>query len=208
MLLPQDLTHFYRQYKSIEPFLKRKEATTDVRVWRGCSPGRPNPFLTRIPALSFALGLDILDISGLPTNRSEQSCLISTGQGEPSEHRGPQEAGRSLRVHPLRLLLDLVPVLLVECVPNEHIWICETTSELILPSFSSLDSDVYLGPAVLMQAYRWIIDSRDQYGLERREALQNTFSVYRCHTIMNCARTCPKVRLAVVGGLAIEELRG
>lgn len=46
-----------------------------------------------------------------------------------------------------------------------------------------------------MQAYRWIADSRDQYSLERREALQNTFSVYRCHTIMNCARTCPKVGL-------------
>jgi succinate dehydrogenase (ubiquinone) iron-sulfur subunit len=43
----------------------------------------------------------------------------------------------------------------------------------------------YLGPAVLMQAYRWMIDSRDQYGAERRWKLQDPFSVYRCHTIMS-----------------------
>jgi succinate dehydrogenase/fumarate reductase iron-sulfur protein len=47
------------------------------------------------------------------------------------------------------------------------------------------NSDQYLGPAVLMQAYRWMIDSRDQFGPERRHALQNPFSLYRCHTIMS-----------------------
>ncbi|KAF8754501.1 Succinate dehydrogenase [ubiquinone] iron-sulfur subunit 1, mitochondrial [Rhizoctonia solani] len=48
------------------------------------------------------------------------------------------------------------------------------------------------GPATLMQAYRWIADSRDSYGAERKERLQNSLSVYRCHTIFNCTRTCPK----------------
>uniref|UniRef100_E2RZU1 Succinate dehydrogenase [ubiquinone] iron-sulfur subunit, mitochondrial n=1 Tax=Helicobasidium mompa TaxID=54444 RepID=E2RZU1_9BASI len=54
------------------------------------------------------------------------------------------------------------------------------------------NQDTYLGPAVLMQAYRWIADSRDSYGEERKEKLQNTFSLYRCHTIFNCTKTCPK----------------
>ncbi|SCZ90268.1 BZ3500_MvSof-1268-A1-R1_Chr9g10771 [Microbotryum saponariae] len=50
----------------------------------------------------------------------------------------------------------------------------------------------YLGPAVLMQAYRWIADSRDQMTSKRLEKLQNPFSLYRCHTIFNCTKTCPK----------------
>ncbi|KAF8686316.1 Succinate dehydrogenase [ubiquinone] iron-sulfur subunit 1, mitochondrial [Rhizoctonia solani] len=54
------------------------------------------------------------------------------------------------------------------------------------------NQDEYLGPATLMQAYRWIADSRDSYGAERKERLQNSLSVYRCHTIFNCTRTCPK----------------
>lgn len=54
------------------------------------------------------------------------------------------------------------------------------------------NSDAYLGPAVLMQSYRWMADSRDAAGDKRREQLQNAFSLYRCHTIFNCTRTCPK----------------
>ncbi|MFC7737124.1 succinate dehydrogenase iron-sulfur subunit [Roseomonas sp. GCM10028921] len=54
------------------------------------------------------------------------------------------------------------------------------------------NGDRYLGPAVLLQAYRWIADSRDEYMGERLDQLQDPFRLYRCHTIMNCARTCPK----------------
>lgn len=54
------------------------------------------------------------------------------------------------------------------------------------------NSERYLGPAVLMQAYRWIIDSRDEGTGERLDALEDPFKLYRCHTIMNCAKTCPK----------------
>ncbi len=50
----------------------------------------------------------------------------------------------------------------------------------------------YLGPAVLLQAARWIHDSRDEYTGERLDALEDPFKLYRCHTIMNCTRTCPK----------------
>lgn len=54
------------------------------------------------------------------------------------------------------------------------------------------NSDKYLGPAVLMQAFRWIEDSRDQYTKERLADLDDAFKLYRCHTIMNCTKVCPK----------------
>jgi succinate dehydrogenase/fumarate reductase iron-sulfur protein len=54
------------------------------------------------------------------------------------------------------------------------------------------NGDKYLGPAVLMQAYRWIADSRDGFSKERLAALDDSFKLYRCHTIMNCTNTCPK----------------
>ena len=54
------------------------------------------------------------------------------------------------------------------------------------------NSDRYLGPAVLLQAYRWIADSRDEFTGERLDDLEDPFRLYRCHTIMNCTKTCPK----------------
>ena len=54
------------------------------------------------------------------------------------------------------------------------------------------NSDKYLGPAVLLQSYRWLQDSRDEARNERLRELDDTFKVYRCHTIMNCTQTCPK----------------
>ncbi len=54
------------------------------------------------------------------------------------------------------------------------------------------NGDRYLGPAVLLQAYRWIQDSRDEHTGERLDFLEDPFRLYRCHTIMNCTRTCPK----------------
>jgi succinate dehydrogenase / fumarate reductase, iron-sulfur subunit len=54
------------------------------------------------------------------------------------------------------------------------------------------NGDKYLGPAVLLQAYRWIIDSRDEATGERLDALEDPFKLYRCHTIMNCSKACPK----------------
>jgi len=54
------------------------------------------------------------------------------------------------------------------------------------------NSERYLGPAVLLQAYRWIADSRDENTGERLDALEDPFRLYRCHTIMNCTKTCPK----------------
>jgi len=85
---------------------------------------------------------------------------------------------------------------LYECI----LCACCTTS---CPSYW-WNGDKYLGPATLMQAYRWVIDSRDQATEERLERLKDPFSVYRCHTIMNCTRTCPK---GLNPGKAIGELK-
>jgi len=79
-----------------------------------------------------------------------------------------------------RLLLDG----LIECI----LCACCSTS---CPSYW-WNRDKYLGPAVLLQAYRWIIDSRDDYTVERLKDLDDVYKLYRCHTILNCVRCCPK----------------
>ena len=54
------------------------------------------------------------------------------------------------------------------------------------------NGDKYLGPAVLLQAYRWINDSRDGDKKERLKKVADELKLYRCHTIMNCTNSCPK----------------
>jgi succinate dehydrogenase / fumarate reductase iron-sulfur subunit len=73
---------------------------------------------------------------------------------------------------------------LYECI----LCACCTTS---CPSYW-WNGDRYLGPAALLQAYRWLIDSRDEATGHRLDELEDPFRLYRCHTIMNCAKTCPK----------------
>ncbi|MFL4974824.1 MAG: succinate dehydrogenase iron-sulfur subunit, partial [Microvirga sp.] len=73
---------------------------------------------------------------------------------------------------------------LYECI----LCACCTTS---CPSYW-WNGDRFLGPAALLQAYRWLIDSRDEATGERLDTLHDPFRLYRCHTIMNCANTCPK----------------
>ena len=57
---------------------------------------------------------------------------------------------------------------------------------------------------MLLQAYRWIADSRDEYTGERLDNLEDPFRLYRCHTIMNCTRTCPK---GLNPAKAIQEIK-
>jgi succinate dehydrogenase / fumarate reductase iron-sulfur subunit len=66
------------------------------------------------------------------------------------------------------------------------------------------NSDRYLGPAALLQSYRWIIDSRDEATGDRLDNLEDPFRLYRCHTIMNCAKACPK---GLNPALAIAEIK-
>ncbi|XP_056647659.1 uncharacterized protein LOC130900703 [Diorhabda carinulata] len=129
-LIP-DMNNFYKQYKSIEPWLQR---------------------------------------SDLDSNKSTE-YLQSVGD---------------------RQKLDG----LYECI----LCACCSTS---CPSYW-WNGDKYLGPAVLMQAYRWIIDSRDEATKKRLDKMRDPFSAYRCHTIMNCTRTCPK---GLNPGRAIAEIK-
>jgi len=80
----------------------------------------------------------------------------------------PSSTGSGM--HPLLLLLDRLSQLLVE-------------------------RDRYLGPAILLQAYRWIVDSRDESTGERLDQLEDPFRLYRCHTIMNCTKPAPRVSI-------------
>jgi len=66
------------------------------------------------------------------------------------------------------------------------------------------NGDRYLGPAVLLQSYRWIADSRDEATGDRLDDLSDSFRLYRCHTIMNCTNTCPK---GLNPGKAIAEIK-
>ncbi|HKZ96273.1 MAG TPA: succinate dehydrogenase iron-sulfur subunit [Hyphomicrobiaceae bacterium] len=66
------------------------------------------------------------------------------------------------------------------------------------------NSDRYLGPAILLQAYRWVADSRDEATGERLDNLEDPFRLYRCHTILNCVKACPK---GLSPAKAIAELK-
>jgi len=131
--LVPDMSNFYAQYRSIEPYLKKKDMKEE-------------------------------DI------------------GKVAYKQSPED----------RAKLDG----LYECI----LCACCSTS---CPSYW-WNGDRYLGPAVLMQAYRWMIDSRDDYTVERMNAMEDKFSVFRCHTIMNCTKTCPK---GLNPGRAIGEIK-
>ena len=92
----------------------------------------------------------------------------------------PEPAKEWLQSHEDRQKLDG----LYECI---LCFCCQTSC----PSYW-WNGDKYLGPAVLLQAYRWLIDSRDEATGERLDNLEDPFRLYRCHTIMNCAQACPK----------------
>ncbi|EEB05259.2 succinate dehydrogenase iron-sulfur protein subunit [Schizosaccharomyces japonicus yFS275] len=127
--LVPDLTYFYKQYKSIQPYLQNPDVPEDREFYQS------------------------------PEDRAKLDGLY-------------------------------------ECI----LCACCSTS---CPSYW-WNSEEYLGPAVLLQAYRWIIDSRDAATAERLDMMQNSMSVYRCHTIMNCARTCPK---SLNPGIAIAKIK-
>lgn len=128
--LVPDLTHLYKQYKSIKPYLQRDTPAPDGREYRQSKADRKK-------------------LDGL-----------------------------------------------YECI----LCFCCATS---CPSYW-WNSEEYLGPAILLQSYRWLADSRDEKKAERKEYFQNSMSLYRCHTILNCTRTCPK---GLNPGRAIAEIK-
>jgi len=121
--------------------------------------------------------------------RSIQPWLQRTDEEQRKALKEPEQVLQS--VHDREKLDGLYECILCAC--------CSTSC----PSYW-WNGDRYLGPAVLMQAYRWIIDSRDEQQKERLDRLRDPFSVYRCHTIMNCTKTCPK---GLNPGRAIAEIK-
>jgi succinate dehydrogenase (ubiquinone) iron-sulfur subunit len=101
---------------------------------------------------------------------------------EPWLQAPPKEPGQAeyLQSHEDRAKLDG----LYECI------LCACCSTAC-PSYW-WSADKYLGPAVLLQAYRWIQDSRDAQTTKRLQNVDDAFKLYRCHTIMNCTKVCPK----------------
>ena len=102
--------------------------------------------------------------------KSIKPWIVNSKKGKKENRQSPEE----------RKKLDG----LYECV----LCACCSTS---CPSYW-WNSDKFLGPAILLQAYRFIVDSRDKNKKERLEQLKDKFKLYRCHTIMNCTKTCPK----------------
>ena len=92
----------------------------------------------------------------------------------------PPQGRERLQDHKQRAELDG----LYECI----LCACCSTS---CPSYW-WNGDRYLGPAILLQAYRWIADSRDSDTGARLDELEDPFKLFRCHTIMNCTQSCPK----------------
>jgi len=92
----------------------------------------------------------------------------------------PPEDRERLQSHAEREKLDG----LYECI----LCACCSTS---CPSYW-WNGDRYLGPAILLQAYRWLADSRDDDTDARLAQMEDAYSMYRCHTILNCTAACPK----------------
>jgi len=95
-------------------------------------------------------------------------------------HKDPQPEVENLQTPEQREQLDG----LYECI------LCGCCS-MSCPSFW-WNPDKFLGPAALLQSWRFLADSRDQAEDERLDELEGPFSLFRCHTIMNCVDVCPK----------------
>ena len=77
---------------------------------------------------------------------------------------------------------------LMDCIRVYYVCLLLNILSKLLVEFG----ESYLGPAVLLQAYRWISDSRDEEKKERLKMVADKLKLYRCHTIMNCTSSCPK----------------
>lgn len=114
----------------------------------------------------------VTDLSGFYRQYAAVEPWLKNGADEPERERLQQKEERAR-------LDGLEECILCAC--------CSTSC----PSYW-WNPDKYLGPAALLQAWRWLADSRDQATGERLEYLEDSFRLYRCHTIMNCTQTCPK----------------
>lgn len=172
--LVPDMTNFYKQYKSIEPWLQVRDVLVDA-------PASPCAlFFTDVAVVCngflFCFFWICRRCVSLTFLQFPLVCFVQVKKEK------PDSAKEWLQTHEDRKKLDGM----YECI----LCACCSTS---CPSYW-WNGDKYLGPAVLMQAYRWVADSRDDFTKERLAALDDEFKLFRCHQIQNCARTvreCP-----------------
>ena len=229
--LVADLSALYRQYESIEPWLKTKESK---------SQKNENPREDTFEVDMDTCGNKVLDILNKIKNEIDSSltyrrscahgvcgsCAMNVdGVNTLSCLKSHKEISGDLRIYPLphlKVIKDLVadlntlykqyesiePWLKVkknQSQKNQIIQSKESRNKLdglyecIMCACCSTscpsywwNGEKYLGPAVLLQAYRWISDSRDEEKKERLEMVADKLKLYRCHTIMNCTSSCPK----------------
>jgi succinate dehydrogenase / fumarate reductase iron-sulfur subunit len=163
-----DLTHFYQQYKSIDPFLKKNRDffKKPFFIFNHISSFYPFSLLYFTKVINF---LHSLNYYFQYNDFDLKLFLFSLG-----------DVREQIQTRVNRYALDG----LYECI----LCACCSTS---CPSYW-WNRDTYLGPAVLLQSYRWVIDSRDRSSLSRLFGLEDSFKLYRCHGILNCTQTCPK----------------
>lgn len=141
------MSHFYAQYKSINPFLQENKIQTFIEK-------------------------ELTTLISIRQNKRIQGNAITIKLNKPKT-----ENQQSIKE---RNVLDG----LYECI------LCACCSASC-PSYW-WNRDKYLGPAILLQALRWVVDSRDEKMIERMQHINDEYKLYRCHTILNCTDACPK----------------
>lgn len=147
------------------------DGTNTLACIKGCDEVKGDPKVYPLPHMPVIKDL-VPDMTHFYAQYASIEPWIKTDSPAPSHERLQSKEDRSK-------LDGLYECILCAC--------CSTSC----PSYW-WNSDRYLGPAILLQSYRWIIDSRDEATGERLDALEDPFKLYRCHTIMNCTNTCPK----------------
>jgi len=149
------MSHFYAQYKSIDPFLK------EVSV---------HQFVDELNEYNEKINIENVNVTlEKPTSENVQT------------------------IEDRNLLDGLYECILCAC--------CSTSC----PSYW-WNRDKYIGPAILLQSLRWIMDTRDDKMTERLNEINDLYKLYRCHTILNCAQCCPKNLNPAIAIAAIKSL--
>ena len=147
------------------------DGTNTLACTKGCDEVRGDVAIYPLPHMPVIKDL-VPDMTHFYAQLSSIEPWLKTDSPAPTRERLQSEADRAK-------IDGLYECILCAC--------CSTSC----PSYW-WNADRYLGPAILLQAYRWLVDSRDEATGERLDQLEDPFKLYRCHTIMNCTKTCPK----------------
>lgn len=181
------MSNFYAQYKSIEPYLKKKDDSKEGKEQYLQSVEDRQKLVQHCFEFGFML-IDAFSRCSKSHDTKYPVFLLACRTGctnvscAPAAVRAaPATGGTETNTWGLLYSCRYMSI----CV-YEHINIRDIDKKAACKW-------IIIMPTVISQAYRWMIDSRDEFTEERLSKLQDPFSLYRCHTIMNCTKTCPKV---------------